>query len=432
MPPTSTDASDRDRPADPAAEPSPWPCFDGKLALPPDPSPQPPAALLRHLPTTRGVLLLADRDDRPVQLLVAGNIRAAVQRRLTPPEPSTRSKKVDYRGVVACVHYRRVETGLEADLTYWNAARTVFPDRYRDWVRLRPSSWIHLDPEATPPRWTRTTDVATLANLPGVVLGPLATPAAAGDLMARLDSAFELCRYPAELALAPRGKPCPYKDMGRCPAPCDGSISMDGYRHMVRFALEVFRWPEPVFEQTRQRMRDAAAGLAFETAARVRQHLDELTALHAGSFRHARPLGEFRYVVVCPLPRRPSSPCKLLLVTPYAVVETLGIFPRAAEVGAWLAHVLQTAETLPSGTPWGDVETERLAIAADHLLHDQPADAVWVPLSRLDADSLEAAVRLAVTAVSETSRRRQRTAVTDTAIASDHPEATAEDDETAT
>ena len=74
-----------------------------------------------------------------------------------------------------------------------------------------------------------------------------------------------------------RERPCIYKDMGRCIAPCTGSISSEEYRDRVRAAGRVLDGnTAEAKEQLRIDMERAAEMLEFERAASIR---DQLTAL---------------------------------------------------------------------------------------------------------------------------------------------------------
>ncbi len=74
-----------------------------------------------------------------------------------------------------------------------------------------------------------------------------------------------------------RERPCIYKDMGRCIAPCTGKISSQEYREIVRSAERVLDGnTAEAKEMLRADMERAADMLEFERAAAIR---DQLTAL---------------------------------------------------------------------------------------------------------------------------------------------------------
>src|SRR5580698_7770535 len=99
-------------------------------------------AFLRSVPARWVVYLLADADDRPVQLLCVKNLRASLKRRLGGEETIGFSKRVNYRELVRRLYFRRVDSAFEADWIYYEAARLVFPQTYRGMVGFRPAWFI--------------------------------------------------------------------------------------------------------------------------------------------------------------------------------------------------------------------------------------------------------------------------------------------------
>ena len=156
------------------------------------------------------------------------------QGRLGGDETIGLSKRVNYRELVRTIRWRRIDSTFEADWVYYEAARIVFPQTYRGMVGFRPAWFIHVNPETSFPRYIKTTDLSRS----GVIAGPLADKHAAARLIALVEDAFDLCRYYQILTEAPNGKACTYKEMGKCPAPCDGSISMEQYHRMIQWSVE--------------------------------------------------------------------------------------------------------------------------------------------------------------------------------------------------
>ena len=129
------------------------------------------------------------------------------------------------------------------------------------------------------PRYVKTTDLTIRT---GELIGPIEDKHAANRLIELVESCFDLCRYYNILVESPNGKACAYKEMGKCPAPCDGSISIEQYRRMIEWSAKVLADPaEYIREQTR-RMQSAAAELRFETASKIKAYIDELSQLAKG------------------------------------------------------------------------------------------------------------------------------------------------------
>ncbi len=77
-----------------------------------------------------------------------------------------------------------------------------------------------------------------------------------------------------------RERPCIYKDMGRCLAPCAGNVSADDFRERIRAAERVLDGNvKEVKEQLSVEMEQAADMLEFERAAAIRDQLSALDRL---------------------------------------------------------------------------------------------------------------------------------------------------------
>ena len=85
--------------------------FDGRAAFDPAADFD---AFLRQVPARWAVYLLADADDRPVQLLCVKNLRYSLKRRLGTDEDLGPSKRVNYRDLVRRIHWRRVDSACAA------------------------------------------------------------------------------------------------------------------------------------------------------------------------------------------------------------------------------------------------------------------------------------------------------------------------------
>jgi hypothetical protein len=264
------------------------------------------------LPGRWAVYLMCDANRNPVQLLAVRNLRASIRRRLSPDAPQTLTKRVDYRTLVRYVRYARVDSPIESDLAYLQAAKQAFASTYRQlFVQRQQSWWLHVDPEAAFPRWSR---IEGPLAPPGRVFGPVQDKSQAQKLIETLEDAFDLCRYHTILSQAPAGTACAYKEMGKCPAPCDGSVSMQQYRSLVRWSADTLADPQTEIAQQADRMRQAAGDLRFELAGKIKQFIDQLSSLRKSEWRFVRPIEDFRYLSIQPGPRKGHA--KLFSITP--------------------------------------------------------------------------------------------------------------------
>lgn len=353
--------------------------FDRSVAF--DPASNFPA-FLKQVPAKWVVYLLTDADDRPVQLLCVKNLRYSLEHRLGAGEPEERTKRVNYRDLVRRVYWRRVDSSFEADAVYWEAARTLFPETYRKISTFRPAWFVHVDPEAKFPRFVRTTDLTVRG---GQLIGPLEDKQDAAKLIQLAEDAFDLCRYYNVLTEAPHGKACAYKEMGRCPAPCDGTVAMEEYRRGVASCVNAIVGPaDSVTELTRQ-MRAAAAELKFELAGRIKARIDQLSQFGTGAFRYVRRMQDFRFLSLQRGPREGTA--KLFLITPSAIEEVAGLIAEPKSLSDLLRHVLSLAATRAGEAP-DDAAADRVGLVAHHLFSPKQTQGVFLRITEVSERSL--------------------------------------------
>ncbi len=340
-------------------------------------------AFLKTVPARWVVYLFIDEANRPVQLLCVKNLRYSLKRRLGGDETiAGPSKRVNYRELVRGVLWRRVDSGFEADWLYYEAARVLFPNTYQGMVGFRPAWFVHIDPEGNFPRYVKTID---LDKPSGQLFGPVEDKHAAHKLVQIVEDAFDLCRYFNILVESPNAKCCAYKEMGKCPAPCDGSISLEQYRQLVQYSTRSLRELPELIREQEKRMQDAAAELRFETAAKVKQFIDQLRQLGKGALRFVRPLDEFTFVTIQRGPR--ASTAKVFLITPGGIEEILGLLGDAINAGQVLRVALERAAEREK-RPIDATGAERLGIATHHLFSGKSAGGTFLRLETLDEKSV--------------------------------------------
>lgn len=342
-------------------------------------------SFLHLVPVQWVVYLLADADDRPVQLLCVKNLRYSLKRRLGGAETVGPSKRVNYRELVRRIHYSPVYSAFEADWVYLEAARRIFPESYQGMVGFQPAWFLHVDPDAAFPRYTKTID---LSDRPGVFVGPVEDKHAAARLMQLAEDTFDLCRYYNILLESPNGKACAYKEMGKCPAPCDGTISMDEYRTMVQRSIETVITPANFVAEQTLLMQRAAQLLQFEEAKKIKQRMDEVSTLGRGPFRHVNLLREFTFVSIQRGPRADTA--KIFLVACAEIEEAAAILDATADHSELIAHLRNRALFL-SERPMTTAATEGVGLAARHLFSPKKLRGQFVLLDSLDGASLRQA-----------------------------------------
>lgn len=283
------------------ADGAPWP-LPVRLSLQGVACTERAAAAAAGLPARPGVIAVVSFDDdvpRPVLVSATGDLRTFASRRLAGDGPSTDLAPVA-DAVLACP----LGSGFEADWAQSVLSAAWTPEAHARSVAHRRPWFLVLDPEAAEPVW-RVVDSPGEGDARAHTIGPFMSKAGAAAFGRALDDRFELCREPRLLAQRPGATACAYKEMGRCPAACDGSEPMSAYRGRVQDGLGFVRsGVSAVRADLERRMEAAAREMAFETAGRLRDELDGLAAFEARSAGWATTLDRFGVLAVVPSGRK--------------------------------------------------------------------------------------------------------------------------------
>ena len=126
--------------------------------------------------------------------------------------------------------------------------------------------------------------------------GPFPSAGAVRDGIATLQKVFML-RTCENTVFANRSRPCMLHQIERCTAPCVGLIGADEYRDDVEGASLFLRGkPGEVLTQLKAQMETAAAQLAFERAARLRDKIARLSQLQSRQFVESATAGDIDVV----------------------------------------------------------------------------------------------------------------------------------------
>jgi hypothetical protein len=257
------------------------------------------------LPAGPGVAVIVGSDPsgggptRAVLVAATADLRAFASRRLTAEGPRADLAPLAV-GVLAC----RAGSGFEAELAQDALSAAWTPSAHAEACSRRRPWFLVLEPAADEPVWRVVDDPPSSAAWSNMV-GPFPTRNAATVFGRALDDRFELCREPRLLAQRPGATACAYKEMGRCPAACDGSEPMSAYRGRAREAL-AFAGRGAGEERAclERRMSEAVSSMDFETAASVRTELERLAPFEARGSAWATTIDRFRVLAVVPSGRR--------------------------------------------------------------------------------------------------------------------------------
>lgn len=337
------------------------------------------------LPAKGACYLLADEAGRPLLLSTTRNLRASIVNRMRPDAAEERTRRTDYAAVCQSVQWRPAFSRFEADWAHLELARRLMPDGYGEMIQHRRVWWLHVDPEADFPRFQvfRRPDRRS-----GRWIGPLPTRGAARSAIEALEEMLELCRYYEVLTQAPHGVACAYKEMGKCPAPCDGSVGMDDYRHRISRAADLLLEGLGDWRAEREAaMKAAAAELSFERAGAIKAELDRAAALEHDDLRCVGALPDMRRLVLMPGRRKGCVRAFAAIPGRLTFLGEMQRRQRPAQA-TWLAT--QAHAWLDTPMPKLDTAAiERLELVAWHMLRpDDQREGAF--LARDDATCPEA------------------------------------------
>lgn len=229
-----------------------------------------------------------------VALASTGDMRSFAAQRLGPSAEGVS----DLRESAEVCEIAPAGSMFEADLMFMDASAERDPGMHDRVMRKLRVWWLATPRQAKAFEWSWTTNPGEFSGGEAVI-GPFLEKSGAKHHAAFLDAHFELCRYPEELHRAPGGKACVYRQMGKCPAACNGSEPIGTYEDRLARALGYGRaQAEAEVSRLEDELREAAARQAFEEAAEIQGRRDALAGEFKRGLRSVRGLGGVSLVAV--------------------------------------------------------------------------------------------------------------------------------------
>jgi len=256
---------------------------------------------LQAVPGSHALVAFEHADGSTIQLLTTADAKELASSRLIEHTEST--ARADLSAITRSLRVWPASCSLEADLLHAQLGRSILGEK---WTEIEQSQAFHcLAADATETALPRFRTIAS-TNLHNYAqsatrIGPFTTRRRAERFADELIDLFDLCREYDRLAIAPNATACVYKELGKCPAACDGSETIDTYR--IRFARALATAaddPEDALIDDHARMNEAAKALDFERAESLRVRIEKLTKLRATPDHLARDLSQTRWLVASP------------------------------------------------------------------------------------------------------------------------------------
>lgn len=222
------------------------------------------AEILSELDACKGILLFADEQQRPIQLLQSANLRRTAQARLLRDRQPAAIPRADLsvltRHIFSTCGYSDFMTWLE----FLRAARSLPGLNMTESVRLPAVSFAAIDLHAPLPYFYVSSNPAVSPKRKA--WGLFASRRAVQDFCQLLNTIFVLCRNPS-LLQSGNERSCPYFQMHQCPGPCLGNTIGQPYAESMKDALVVADGETDVFTHKYQtEMHRLAAEKKFEAA----------------------------------------------------------------------------------------------------------------------------------------------------------------------
>ena len=346
---------------------------------------------LRTIPSSHGIVCVLGDGGAVIALASTGDMRSFAAQRLGPGAEGVS----DLRESARVCEIAPAGSMFEADLMFMDAASERDPGLHDRVTRKLRVWWLATPRRARAFEWSWTTNPGEFAG-GGVeggsaeemaVIGPFLEKSGAKRHAAFLDGHFELCRYPEELHRAPGGKACVYKQMGKCPAACDGSEPIGAYEDRLAGALGFgVKEAEAAVERLGEALREAAGRQAFEEAAELQGQRDGLEAELKRGLRAVRGLGEVSVVAVATSGEKDVASVIVVDRGRWEVVGAIGADMDEAEVGR-IAELARTRlDGLGSMDDLGDLGV--LGVVSRELMRPSRGGPMLVERGDVDGASL--------------------------------------------
>lgn len=253
------------------------------------------------LPSHPAVCLVELNDANAEPLLIrTQDLRRRLMRLLGLPDPA--SKRLNLRGLACGVRYRVAGSTFEQTLTYYQNAKQLFPQRYRDLLRLRPPAVLKVSLRNAYPRCYVTRHISVdSAGEPsgGTYYGPFPSRRAALAFANRALDFFKIRRCQIKIRRDPSFPGCLYSEMKMCLAPCFAGCSKEEYdaevQRVVQFLESSGDSLRTGFESERER---ASEGMDYERAAALHKKVEKLDEVLRGRPELARRIQALDAVIL--------------------------------------------------------------------------------------------------------------------------------------
>ena len=282
-----------------------------------------PKAFVSRLPTRPGVYRMFDAAGTVIYVGKARNLRARVASYFRPDQISP--KVMALVRVIEDIEVTVTNSETEALLLEYNLIKEHRP-RYNVILRDDKSfPYLYLSDHEYP----RLSFYRGTRKVPGRLFGPYPDARAARATLHQLHKLFRI-RGCKDSYFENRSRPCLEHQIGRCSAPCVGLVSREAYARDVEAAVMVLEGRnEELARRLTAEMERAAADLAFERAAVLRDQLAALASLQAQQVVSSADTPEAEADVLAVAASGPDCCVTLMFIRGGRMLGTTQFFPRS-------------------------------------------------------------------------------------------------------
>ena len=265
------------------------------------------AELFDQAPAAPAVFLIRGESGEPYVSKTA-NLRRRLLRLLGRPEEHTR--KLSLREFARTIEYTLTGSDFESQFTLYAAVRALFPDKYRDRLKLRFAPLVRFLLENEYPRAYVTRRIASLKGA-SQYYGPFPSRPTADKFLNDALDLFKIRRCDFEIHPDPKYPGCIYSEMKMCLAPCFAGCTPEQYAGEV--------------ERVRAFLDSGGRSLVRELEAQREKASEELQFEQASAL-HAR-LEKIKASTHLPAIVRPLEQVSGIMVQPSAEAGAVALFP---------------------------------------------------------------------------------------------------------
>jgi hypothetical protein len=194
--------------------------------------------------------------------------------RASPWASRTPRPRLNLRAATRRIHYRATGSAFETTLLLYQAMRALYPQRYRELLRLRHPPLLKLNLDNP---WPRSYVTRRLGRKRALYYGPFPSRTAAEKFAPQILDLFLVRRCREEIRPDPAHPGCIYGEMNMCLRPCQDASTSEQYQEEVgRLASFLTTAGASLLKELETQRDRASEALDFEEAARLHKRIEKV------------------------------------------------------------------------------------------------------------------------------------------------------------